>query len=453
MRRKIVICGAAGRDFHNFNLLYREDPGVEVLAFTATQIPNIADRRYPPELAGPLYPQGILIHPEEELVDLIRRRGVDEVLFAYSDVSHEHVMHLASRALAAGAAFTLASPEKTMLRSARPVVSVCAVRTGSGKSQTGRAVAAALDALGYRVVVIRHPMPYGDLTAQSVQRFASREDLDRHGCTIEEREEYEPHLDEGRVVYAGVDYGQILRQAEREADVILWDGGNNDTPFLRPDLEIVVVDPHRPGHELAYHPGETNLRRAQVVVINKVDSARPEDIRRVEENARQANPSARIVRARSALKLEAPERIRGRRVLVVEDGPTLTHGGMKYGAGVVAARQYGAAELVDPRPWTVGTIAEAYRAYPEIGPLLPAMGYGERQIRDLEETIRRVDCDAVVIATPVDLARLIRIDRPTVRVRYDLEETGRPGLRDILAERFAPREAVLRPGEDAASAT
>ncbi len=436
MRRKMIICGAAGRDFHDFNVLYRDDAGVEVVAFTAAQIPNIANRRYPPELSGPLYPEGIPIRPEEELPGLIRRWGVEEVAFAYSDVSHEQVMHLASRALAAGAGFRLAAPKRTMLKSSRPVVSVCAVRTGSGKSQTSRAVAAALGGMGYRVVIVRHPMPYGDLLAQRVQRFASREDLDRFECTIEEREEYEPHLDQGRVVYAGVDYEAILRRAEAEADVVLWDGGNNDTPFYRPDLEIVVADPHRPGHELAFHPGETNLLRAQVVVINKVDSARPEDVRRVEENVRRVNPAATVVRARSRLVLDDPGRIRGKRALVVEDGPTLTHGGMKYGAGVVAAREHGASALVDPRPWTVGTIAETFRLYPEIGPLLPAMGYSERQVLDLEETIRRVDCDVVIIATPVDLGRLIRIDKPVVRVGYELEEVDHPDLKEILAARF-----------------
>ena len=316
---------------------------------------------------------------------------------------------------------------------------MCAVRTGSGKSQTSRAVAGVLDGLGWRVVVVRHPMPYGDLVAQKVQRFADREDLDRHECTIEEREEYEPHLDQGRVVYAGVDYEAILRQAEEEADLVLWDGGNNDTPFFRPDLEIVVADPHRPGHELAYHPGETNLLRAQVVVINKVDSARPEDVQRVEENVRRVNPGAAVVRARSRLVLDGAERIRGRRALVVEDGPTLTHGGMKYGAGVVAAREHGASALVDPRPWTVGTISETFRIYPEIGTLLPAMGYGEQQVRDLEETIRRVDCDVVIVATPVDLGRLIRIDKPLVRVGYELEEVGRPDLKEILTARFGKR--------------
>jgi predicted GTPase len=437
-RKKLIICGAAGRDFHNFNLLYRGNPEVEVVAFTATQIPNIENRRYPPELAGPLYPQGVPIHPEAELTALIERHAVDEIQFAYSDVSHEWVMHLASRALAAGASFSLASPAATMLESERPVVSICAVRTGSGKSQTSRAVAGMISGMGRRVVVVRHPMPYGDLVAQRVQRLASVADMDRFQCTIEEREEYELHLEQGRVVFAGVDYEQILRAAEAEADVVLWEGGNNDTPFFRPDLEIVVADPHRAGHELAYHPGETNLLRADVVIVNKVDSARPEDVLRVEENVRRHNPRARLLRARSALKLDAPERIRGRRVLVIEDGPTLTHGGMKYGAGVVAARENGAAAIVDPRPWTVGTIAETFRAYPEIGPLLPAMGYGEEQIRDLEETIRRVDCDVVVIATPLDLGRLIRLEKPAVRVRYELEEASRPGLREILAERFGP---------------
>jgi len=435
--KRIVICGAAGRDFHNFNVLYREREDVRVVAFTATQIPDIDNRRYPPELAGPLYPEGVAIHAEAELTRLIQDRDVEEVVFSYSDVSHEHVMHVGCRAMAAGASFTLLSPTRTMIRSRRPVVSVCAVRTGAGKSQTSRAVADILSDAGKRLVAVRHPMPYGDLAAQRVQRFASLDDLARHRCTIEEREEYEPHLQRGRTVYAGVDYGAILTEAEREADIILWDGGNNDTPFYRSDLEIVVVDPHRPGHELLYYPGEINFLRADVIVMNKIDSADQADVETVRSNIAEHNPGARLVEARSRLELDDPETIRGKRVLVVEDGPTLTHGEMRYGAGVVAARRHAAADLVDPRPWIVGSIKTAYEKYPKIGPLLPAMGYGERQIRDLEQTINRVECDAVVIATPVDLNKLINIDKPTVRVTYELEVTSEPSLRQILLERFA----------------
>ncbi len=431
--RKVLILGAAGRDFHNFNVLFREDPGHRVVAFTATQIPDIAGRRYPAELAGRLYPSGIPIVAEDEMESLVRDFGIDEVVFAYSDVSYETVMHLASRAIAAGADFRLVGADPTMLQSSVPVVSVCAVRTGCGKSQTTRKVAEILQSAGLRVVAVRHPMPYGDLVRQRVQRFAVHEDLDRHECTIEEREEYEPHLDRGTVVYAGVDYGAILAEAEKEADVVLWDGGNNDLPFYRPTLEIVVADPHRPGHELRYHPGEANLRRAHVVVINKVSTAKPEGVAEVRRNVAALNPAAVVVEADSPVSVTDPETVKGKRVLVIEDGPTLTHGEMTYGAGVVAARQLGAAEMVDPRPYAVGRIAETFRKYPGTGALLPAMGYGEEQVRDLEATVKATPCDLVVIGTPIDLRRLIRFEKPTVRVTYDLAERGRPDLAEVLA--------------------
>lgn len=432
-RRRVLILGAAGRDFHNFNVLYRDDPGVEVVAFTATQIPNIEGRRYPAELAGRLYPGGIPILPEERLEDLVREHAVDEVLFAYSDVSHEHVMHLASRVVSSGADFALAGARRTMIPSSVPVVSVCAVRTGAGKSQTTRRVAEVLRGAGLRVVVVRHPMPYGDLVRQRVQRFAVREDLDAHRCTIEEREEYEPHLERQTVVYAGVDYGAILAEAEREADAIVWDGGNNDLPFYRPELEIVVVDPHRPGHEVRYHPGEANLRRADVVVVNKVSTATAEGLAQVRQSIAALAPTATVIEADSPITVSEPGSIRGRRVLVVEDGPTLTHGEMSYGAGYLAAREYGAAEIVDPRPYAAGSIAETFERYPRTGPVLPAMGYGEEQMRDLEATVRNTPCDLVLLGTPVDLRRLIAFDRPAVRVTYELVERGRPDLADVLA--------------------
>jgi predicted GTPase len=425
--------GAAGRDFHNFNVVYRQRAQDEVVAFTATQIPNISGRRYPPELAGPRYPQGIPIHPEADLPRLLRELDVQEVVFAYSDVSHETVMHKASQVLALGADFRLIGPRATMLKARVPVVSVCAVRTGSGKSQTTRRVAALLRAKGRRVVAVRHPMPYGDLVAQRVQRFAAMEDLDRHHCTIEEREEYEPHIAAGGVIYSGVDYAAILEEAEKEADVLVWDGGNNDFPFYVSDLEIVVADPHRPGHELTYHPGETNLRRAHVVVINKIDTAPPDGVARVRASVRELNPEAMVVEAASPVSVEDPAAIRGRRVLAIEDGPTLTHGGMKYGAGVVAALKHGAAEVVDPRPYAVGSIADTFRAYPGIGTLLPAMGYGEQQMRDLEATVERTPADLVLVATPVDLRRVIRLSKPAQRVGYELQEIGRPDLGDALA--------------------
>jgi len=436
MPKRVIIMGAAGRDFHNFNVYFRDNPDYQVVAFTATQIPNIEGRRYPPELAGHLYPEGIPIYPEEELTDLVRRYQVDQVVFAYSDVSHEYVMHKASQALVAGADFRLMGTGSTMLTSRKPVVAVCAVRTGSGKSQTTRHVCDVLRRMGHRVVVVRHPMPYGDLTAQVVQRFATYEDLDRYRCTIEEREEYEPHIDRGVVVYAGVDYERILRQAEEEADIVVWDGGNNDLPFFRPDLHIVVADPHRPGHEVRYHPGEANLRAADVVVINKVNTADPDGIAQVRRNIQEVNPQAIVVEAASPIFVEDPGAIQGRRVLVIEDGPTLTHGEMAYGAGVTAARRFGAAELVDPRPYAVRSIAETFRKYPHIGPLLPAMGYGDEQIRDLEETINATPCDLVLAATPVDIRRLLKVRYPVDRVRYELQVIGRPTLEEILLRRF-----------------
>ncbi|HJZ12842.1 MAG TPA: cyclic 2,3-diphosphoglycerate synthase [Acidobacteriota bacterium] len=424
--------GAAGRDFHNFNILFRNDPNVEVIAFTATQIPNIADRKYPTELAGDFYPDGILIFDESELSRLIKQHSVQEVVFSYSDVSHEYVMHKACESLAAGADFRLINAISTMLPSTKPVISVCAVRTGSGKSQTTRKVAEILKSSGKKVCVVRHPMPYGDLVAQRVQRFATMEDMDRSNCTIEEREEYEPHITRGIIVYAGVDYRAILSEVEKEADVILWDGGNNDTPFLRSDLEIVVADPHRPGHELSYYPGEVNLRRAQVIVINKIDTASFEGITQVRANIRKVNPQAVVVDAASPIYVEESESIFNKRVLVIEDGPTLTHGEMKYGAGIMAAQKFAAKEIVDPRPYAVGSIAETFRIYPKIGTLLPAMGYGKKQMKDLEDTINRAECDVVVIATPVDLRKLVKLNKPAVRVTYELQTIGSPSLEDVL---------------------
>lgn len=437
MKRRIVILGAAGRDFHNFNVCFRNSPGDRVVAFTATQIPNIAGRRYPPELAGPLYPDGIPIFPEEELERLIQEQCADLVVFSYSDVSHNYVMDVASRATASGADFLLLGADSTMLESRVPVVSVCAVRTGCGKSPVSRRVVQVLRGLGQRVVVVRHPMPYGDLVAQRVQRFAEVPDLDRNHCTIEEREEYEPHIRAGTVVYAGVDYEAILAQAEREADVIVWDGGNNDTPFFRSDLEIVVVDPHRAGHELLYYPGEVNLLRADVVVINKVDTATGADIEVVRRNVRKRNPRARVIEAASRVEVDQPEKLRGVRVLVIEDGPTLTHGGMASGAGVVAARQAGA-ELVDPRPYSTGSLRDAFEKYGHLGAVLPAMGYSPAQLAELEATIRRTPCDVVVVATPIDLARVMEIPTLAVRVRYEIAERSELTLADVLRE-FVPR--------------
>jgi len=430
--KKVIIMGAAGRDFHNFNTYFRDNKDYRVVAFTATQIPDIEGRKYPAELAGKLYPKGIPIHAETELNDLIAAHKVDDVHFAYSDVSHEYVMQKASQVMAAGANFVLLGPDDTMIKSKKPVVSVCAVRTGSGKSQTSRKVAQILQKKGRKVAAIRHPMPYGDLVKQKVQRFADYSDLDKHECTIEEREEYEPHIDKGIIVYAGVDYGAILRQAEKEADVILWDGGNNDFSFYRSDLEIVVADPHRAGHELRYHPGETNFRRAQVIVINKMDTAKQEGIDLVLANAKRINPKATIIRANSPTIVKDGGRITGKRVLVIEDGPTLTHGGMKYGAGIVAARKYGAAEIIDPRPFAVGTIKKTFEKYNHLDNVLPAMGYGEKQTRELAKTIEAIPCDLVVSATPIDITRVITVSKPILRVGYELEEIGSPTLKDVL---------------------
>ncbi|NPV40058.1 MAG: GTPase [Anaerolineae bacterium] len=435
-RIKTIIMGAAGRDFHNFNTYYRGNQEYEVVAFTATQIPNIEGRKYPKELAGELYPEGIPIYPESELNSLIKQHNVDQVVFAYSDVPHEYVMHKASQVLAAGADFRLMGTRTTQIKSSKPVVSVCAVRTGSGKSQTTRAVSKILIEMGYKVAAIRHPMPYGDLVKQRVQRYASYADLDKHECTIEEREEYEPHLDNGVIVYAGVDYADILHQAESEVDIVLWDGGNNDFSFYVPDFSIVVADPHRPGHEVSYHPGETNLHLADAFVINKVDTADSENVIKVRESLTRINPEAIIIEAASPLFVDDPSGIKGKRVLVIEDGPTLTHGEMKYGAGWVAARRFGAAEIVDPRPFAVGSIAATYQKYSGTGPILPAMGYGDAMIADLEQTINRSDVDMVISATPIDLTRVIKINKPMQRVRYELQEIGTPTLKDLLAKKF-----------------
>lgn len=431
-RTRIVILGAAGRDFHNFNVLYRDHPAYEVVAFTATQIPDIAGRKYPSTLAGKLYPKGIPIFAEEQLASLIRTKSIDEVVFSYSDVSYAHVMGRAAIANAAGAHFKVLSAASTMIRSKKPVISVCAVRTGSGKSQTTRRVADICKQYGLKVAAIRHPMPYGDLAKQRVQRFHTLADLKKHKCTIEEVEEYEPHIVNHTIIYAGVDYEAILRQAEKEADIILWDGGNNDTPFYVPDVHIVVADPLRAGHELSYYPGETNLRMADVVVINKADTAGAASVNLLRRNILAVNPKAEIVEAASPLILDHVDRIRNHKALVVEDGPTLTHGEMTTGAGTVAAEKYGASEIIDPRPYTTGRIAETFRKYPKIGHLLPAMGYGKQQTKDLERTINRVPCDVVVIGTPIDLNRIIRIRKPTVRVRYDLQEIGSVTLETIL---------------------
>jgi len=441
--QKVLILGAAGRDFHNFNVVFRRNPDFQVAAFTATQIPDIANRRYPPELAGPLYPHGIPIADEKEMERLIAEQEIDIVVFSYSDVAYPTVMHLASRAVAAGSDFWLLGTEHTQVKSSLPVVSVCAVRTGCGKSPVSRRVAAELRRRGWNPVVIRHPMPYGDLAQQAVQRFARLEDLERHKCTIEEREEYEPHIVNGTVVYAGVDYEAILRQAESEGDLILWDGGNNDTPFYASDLEIVVADPHRPGHELGYYPGEVNLRRADVVVINKVDTAAAHNVDVVRQNVRLNNPKATIIEAACKVSVAAPEQIKGRRVLVVEDGPTLTHGEMPYGAGVVAARQWGAAELMDARPYAVGSIRGTYDRFTHLTTLLPAMGYSAIQRHELEETINRVPADLVLVATPVDLGAILRLNKPCVRVGYEVEERTQPTIADVLAQFTARHEHRL----------
>jgi predicted GTPase len=428
--------GAAGRDFHNFNVFYRDNKEYEVLAFTATQIPNIDGRKYPAELAGSLYPNGIAIYPESELVKLIKDLKVDQVVFAYSDVPHEMVMHKASIVLAAGADFRMMGTNATQVKSSKPVVSICAVRTGSGKSQTTRRVSQILREMGYKVAAIRHPMPYGDLVKQKVQRFATYADLDKHECTIEEREEYEPHLDNGVIVYAGVDYEAILRQAEQEVDIVLWDGGNNDFSFYKPDLNIVVADPHRAGHEQSYHPGEANCRMADVFVINKVDTADPDKVIDVRNSLHEMNPKAVIIEGASPLFVDDPDAIRGKRVLVIEDGPTLTHGEMKYGAGWIAARRFGAGEIVDPRPFAVGTIHDTYVKYPNTGAILPAMGYGDKMVKDLEKTINKADVELVISATPIDLNRIIKVNKPMQRVRYELQEIGQPTLTEILKAKF-----------------
>ncbi|HSG42995.1 MAG TPA: cyclic 2,3-diphosphoglycerate synthase [Anaerolineales bacterium] len=433
---KTIIMGAAGRDFHNFNTFFRGNKDYEVVAFTATQIPDIEGRVYPTELAGDLYPNGIPIRAEEDLVDLIKEHGVEQVVFAYSDVPHEYIMHKASIVNATGADFRLMGTKYTQIKSTKPVVSVCAVRTGSGKSQTTRRVAAILQEMGYKVAAIRHPMPYGNLVAQEVQRYADYDDLDEYECTIEEREEYEPHIDTGVIIYAGVDYEKIVRKAETEADIILWDGGNNDFPFYVPDLQIVVADPHRPGHESTYHPGEVNTRTADVFVLNKVDTADAENVIKLRDSLRTLNPNAVQIEAASPLFVDDPDAIQGKRVLVIEDGPTLTHGEMAYGAGYVAARRFGAKEIVDPRPFAVKSIAATYEKYPTTGLILPAMGYGEAQTRDLEETINNSDVDLVVIGTPIDLSRIIKINKPSQRVRYDLQEIGQPTLKDVLMKKF-----------------
>ncbi len=434
MAQRTIILGAAGRDFHNFNVFFRNDPAYEVVAFTATQIPFIDNRRYPAELAGPLYPQGIPIYGEEALAEFIRNERIDLAVFSYSDVTYDYVMHRASEAMAAGANFMLLGARQTMLPSTKPVIAVCATRTGAGKSQTSRAVVRILRELGVGAVSVRHPMPYGNIAAQAVQRFATLEDLTQHRVTIEEREEYEPHIMAGGVIYAGVDYERILRQAEMEADVVIWDGGNNDMPFYRPNLWITVADPHRADHALHYLPSEVNLRQADVVVINKVDTASAEQIERARAITRQFNDRAMIVDAASPIFVEDHALIRGKRVLVIEDGPTLTHGEMKYGAGWVAAQRFGASEIVDPKPYAVGTMADTFRKYPETGPILPAMGYSDQQVLDLQETIRRTPVDVVLVATPIDLRRLVEIDKPALRVRYELQEIGEPTLTQILGD-------------------
>jgi predicted GTPase len=440
-KTRVLIMGAAGRDFHNFNTMYRGNPAYEVVAFTATQIPNIDGRKYPAALAGKGYPKGIPIHPESDLPKLIARLRVDEVVFSYSDVSHQYIMDKAEQVIALGADFKVLGTRRTMLVSKVPVIAVVAVRTGSGKSQTSRRVCDALRARGKKVVAIRHPMPYGDLVKQKVQRFATLADLAKHKCTVEEMEEYEPHIVNGTIIYAGVDYEAILRQAEKEADVIIWDGGNNDLPFYRPDLTITVVDPHRPGHELSYYPGEANVRIADVVVVNKVDSALPENVARVIENVSSINPRAVIIKANSAITVDDESVIRGKKVLVVEDGPTLTHGEMKYGAGTIAAERFGAAEIVDPRPYAVASIAATYEKYPKTGVVLPAMGYGKKQVSDLEKTIDAVPCDAVVVGTPIDLRRVLKIRKPSVRVQYALQEIGAPDLDELLGKFLRKKRA------------
>lgn len=442
-KKKVIIMGAAGRDFHNFNTYFRNNPNYEVVAFTATQIPDIEGRVYPPELAGELYPNGIPIEPEEKLVELIKEHNVDEVILAYSDLPHQYVMEKAEIVLAAGADFKLMGPNNTMIKSTKPVISICAIRTGCGKSQTTRRVLDILRSLGKKVISIRHPMPYGDLVAQKVQRFADYADLDKHKCTIEEREEYEPHIDRKSVIYAGVDYEAILRAAEAEdPDIILWDGGNNDFPFYKTDLLITVVDPHRPGHEISYYPGMANLLMADVIVINKEETADLEGIEIVRKNIEKWNPNALVVDAASPIFVENAEMIKGKRVLVVEDGPTLTHGEMRYGAGYVAAKKFGASEIIDPRPFAVGSIIDTYKKYSHLDSILPAMGYGEKQMKELEETINNSDADLVIIGTPIDLRRVTKLNKPAVRVTYKLQEIGKPNLEDILKE-FLQKKGLL----------
>jgi len=435
-KKNIIIMGAAGRDFHNFNVFFRNNAQYQVMAFTATQIPDIAGRKYPSELSGQLYPDGIPIFPEDDLPDLINKYNADEVILAYSDLPHQYVMERASIVLAAGADFKLMGPKNTMLKAKVPVVSVCATRTGSGKSQTTRKVAQILKNMGKKVAVIRHPMPYGDLRKQIWQRYETYNDLNSYHCTIEEREEYEPHIDMGNLVYAGVDYGEILKQAEKEADFIVWDGGNNDIPFYRPDLHIVVTDPHRVGHEKTYYPGAVNLRMADIAVINKIDTANSENISQLRKNIFELSPKAILVEAASPIKVDNPEIIRGKRVLVIEDGPTLTHGEMQFGAGVVAAQKYGAREIIDPRPFAVGSIKDTYQKYPLIGTLLPAMGYGEKQIKELETTINNSDAEIIIIGTPIDLSRVMKVNKKYVRVQYELQEIGKPDLMELLQKHF-----------------
>ena len=441
-RRKVVIMGAGGRDFHNFNVFFRDNPHYEVVAFTAGQIPNIANRSYPPKLSGKLYPRGIPIYSEDEIEELIKKEGVEEVVLAYSDLSYLDVMRKAAKVLAAGASFRLLGPKDTMLKSSKPVIAVCAVRTGAGKSTISRLISSLLKERGVRHVIVRHPMAYGDLEKQAVQRFEGLEDLDKYGCTIEEREEYEPHLENGVVVYAGVDYAMILEEAEKEADVIIWDGGNNDWPFFKPDLMITVVDPLRSGDEASSYPGEINLRLADVIVINKVNVADASQLRKVKENIRVINPRALVVETASLIKVDKPELVRGKRVLVIEDGPTVTHGDMSYGAGYMAAKEYGATEIVDPRPYAVGSIAKVYEKYPHLGPVLPAMGYGEAQMRELEETINKVPCDAVLLGTPSNIAKYLRIGKPIVRVRYEAEVVSGPTFESLIEEFLKGRGVV-----------
>lgn len=431
--------GAAGRDFHNFNCVFKDNARYEVVAFTAYQIPNITDRKYPPSLAGKLYPQGIPIYPEEELAKLIKKYQVNQVVFSYSDVSHQYLMHRASLVNAAGADFVLLGTNQTMLKSKKKVIAICAVRTGSGKSQTSRKVFRFLKSKGLKVAAVRHPMPYGDLAKQAVQRFGHYHDLTKHDCTIEEREEYEPYIEQGLVVFAGVDYHRILAEAEKEAEIIVWDGGNNDTPFFKPDLLLVVVDPHRPGHELKYYPGETNFRMADVLIINKINTAKPEKVKIVEENIRKVNPRATIIRANSVVTAVNPSLIKNKKVLVIEDGPTVTHGGMAYGAGIIAAKKHQAREIIDPRPYAFGSLKQTFAQFTHLTNVLPAMGYGEKQMKELEETINQADCDSVVVGTPIDLARLLKVNKPTVRVTYDIEEIGHPNLETVLEKFTSPK--------------